>query len=167
VNEKSNEKVNVEDPLFKKYERGINFYAHGNEPFWYLEMDFDKRFRFNETDREIISMEAVKGDKAQDANIIRFWLTSNKDEMIISISDIGCKDNMSGKLYSHTLTLEYKEVNKKDFITYKGCGEYVPDYRLNDVWVLEKLGGIAVSGEEFEFGLPSLEFKLCLSSADT
>ena len=43
---------------------------------------------------------------------------------------------------------------------FEGCGRYVPDFALNDIWVLTHMDGQAVSGTGLPKGLPTLELHM-------
>ncbi|MDZ7614777.1 MAG: hypothetical protein U5K51_14555 [Flavobacteriaceae bacterium] len=46
--------------VIKKFEEGIDFYASGNEPFWNLDMDFEKGIRFTTIDGLVYNSPAQK-----------------------------------------------------------------------------------------------------------
>ncbi|MEZ4690640.1 MAG: hypothetical protein R3A12_10825 [Ignavibacteria bacterium] len=60
------------DFLMKMFNDGVDFYANGNEPFWSMDLAFDKYLRFNVLDGDSINLGSVKGEKAMDANIMRY-----------------------------------------------------------------------------------------------
>ena len=43
---------------------------------------------------------------------------------------------------------------------FEGCGRYVVDYRLNDIWVLTGFNQQSLEGVDFAKGLPVVEFHL-------
>jgi heat shock protein HslJ len=48
----------------------------------------------------------------------------------------------------------------KDYTIYKGCGRYLADYRLHDIWVLDSINNKKISAEDFMKGNPLLELNL-------
>ncbi len=147
--------------LFKKYQAGIDFYAVGNEPDWSLDMDFENLFKFN-TLAEFgeLSTPAVEPILAQDANVKLYVAEVESGTLRVQVSESPCSSTMSEEQFSYTVTVEVKRGVDQEFTTFKGCGRYVPDFRLTDIWVLEELYGEAVQAEDFQKELPRLEIKM-------
>ena len=125
----------VEGNLAEKLKySGIDFYARGNEPFWGLDLDFQKQFVFYGLGLDSIVFPPVKPIKAQDANVMRFYALTNSGTVNIQISAQECVDNMSGEKF--TFKTEIQIVDKKGEKLYTGCGNFIPDYRLHDIWAL-------------------------------
>ena len=64
---------------------------------------------------------------------------------------------MSGKILPYKVSVEFKKNSSSNFEKINGCGQYITDNRLNNIWVLEELNGTKVSKEEFTNMLPLLE----------
>jgi heat shock protein HslJ len=64
---------------------------------------------------------------------------------------------MSGEKFQYTISIDYKKNKELVMHQLKGCGKYNTDYRLNDLWVLEKLNGKEMEKSFFKDNLPSLE----------
>jgi len=62
---------------------------------------------------------------------------------------------MSGDKSSYSVRIEIVKNNKSTFLS--GCGNYITDSRLHDIWVLEQLNGKKVSLADFTKELPNLE----------
>ena len=45
----------------------------------------------------------------------------------------------------------------KENVNYSGCGNYIVDYRLFDLWLLEEIDGKKVSLDDFNKEMPSIE----------
>jgi uncharacterized membrane protein len=144
----------------KKWEQGIDFYALGNEPSWSLDMDKEKHFHFNTMSGIDIYVPVVEGVRAMDADLVRFRSVSETAELIIQLSHISCTDNMSGEKFHYKVTVDYKTPDMKDYETYKGCGNDVPDMRLHDIWAIVQLGDQTLKPENFGKGLPTVELNV-------
>ncbi|TAJ15738.1 META domain-containing protein [Marinilabiliaceae bacterium JC017] len=143
-----------------KKEKGIDFFANGNEPNWGVELDFDKQFRFFTMDGDEITTPAVKGDKAQDTNVTRYRAVTEAGELIITLKQEKCVDDMSGYEYDYRVTVDVKKGREADYITYKGCGSFVQDPRLNGQWKVTNLEGQKLQADQFTKGLPQLKINL-------
>lgn len=53
--------------------------------------------------------------------------------MRIEIIQGECSDNMSDNIYSYKVTVEITRSKDKAPTLFKGCGNYITDYRLNDL----------------------------------
>ncbi len=146
--------------LQNKFQAGIDFFAFGNEPSWSLDMDFEKSIHFKDLDGIDFSAPAVKPDQAMDANIKRYRSVTESGEIIVQINKIPCSDSMSGKKFDYQVNIDYKKSNEKDYRTFKGCGNYIPDYRLHDIWAIIEVDGIKINSDNFKKKIPMLEINL-------
>lgn len=142
----------------EKFTRGMDFFARGNEPNWTLEMDFQSNFYFKPMYDSSLTVPAVEGIKATDADITRFQSERGGNELIITITKTPCEDNMSGEKFDYKV--EVQNPDNKNYQTYEGCGRFLYDYRLNDIWVMESISGMELKKEELMKGLPTFEFNL-------
>lgn len=133
---------------------GVDFVATGNEPFWSLEIDFDKHINFTTVRGDSISTPAVKGIRLADAAATSYTTRTGAGLLNIIIYDQACVNDMSGD------TLPKMAQVYVDDTRYFGCGRYLADYRLHDIWVLKAINDTAVNGKELLKGLPLLEINL-------
>lgn len=148
------------DRFRKQFEQGIDFIASGNEPFWSLEIDFEKMMRFKMAGGLEITTPAVEGVKAMDANVIRYRANTDKGTLTVQIQKLECINDMSGEKLDYTVTVDVKYNADKDYTTYKGCGRYLADYRLHDIWALDSINNQKMKAADFMKGIPLLEFNL-------
>lgn len=144
----------------KKAEQGIDFYALGNEPFWSLNMDFDKEFQFNNLDGLSIIVPAIEGVKAMDADITRYRSVGDTYELIIQISRQDCSDTMSDNKFDYKVSVDHKKNSERDYTRLSGCGNFVPDYRLQNIWAIETLEDKNLKEIEFMKGQPVIEINI-------
>ncbi|WP_268846889.1 META domain-containing protein [Flavobacterium aestivum] len=139
-------------------EHGIYFRANGNEPEWSL--------KISENDIEFTSLkpgfESLKGAhvdpiRAMDANVKMYRVATAKGIMNIQIQQQECINMMSGYKSAYTVRIEIPKEKSGDSTNFNGCGSYITDSRLHDIWVLEKLNGNAASLTNFSKELPNLE----------
>ena len=130
----------------------VYFKATGNEPFWGLKIGKDKTvFTSLIEGMESISFKSVEPIRAMDANVKMYKLNNGKTSATVTIQQFECQDSMSGEKSPYTVKVE---INGKAL---NGCGKYITDYRLHDIWVLEELNGKKVSITDFQRELPRIE----------
>ena len=144
----------------KKASHGIDFYASGNEPFWSLNMDFENVFEFKNIEGLSIIVPAEEGVKAMDADVTRFRSVNDKYELIVQIGRQDCSDTMSDNKFEFMVLIDYKEIEGKNYKKLSGCGNYVPDYRLQNIWAVEALENKKLNDIEFMKGQPIIEINL-------
>jgi heat shock protein HslJ len=148
------------DKFETQFAQGIDFIATGNEPFWKLEIDFDKFMHFKMLDGFEITTAVGEGIKAIDANVIRYAANNEKGALTVQIQKLTCINNMSGEKLGYTVTVDTKNKADKNYLNYKGCGQYIADYRLHDIWVLDSINNKRIKPDDFTKKLPYLELNL-------
>lgn len=140
----------------EKYERGIDFAAVGNEPFWSLEIDLEKMIEFRALDEEngsVLTPVPVGEAPATGEGIVYKVQTVSGDLEVQLIKET-CINTMSGREFPYTVTV------LKDDMEYKGCGMYLRDSRLDGTWNLDELQGNAINPKDFDRNKPALVISL-------
>lgn len=136
----------------------VYFKATGNEPFWGLKIGKDKTvFTSLIEGKENLSFSSVEPVRAADSNIKMYTLSNSTTHLLITIQQMNCQDSMSGAVSPYKVTVVIKNNLGDDFKKVTGCGTYITDYRLHDIWVLEELNGKKVSLTDFQKELPRIE----------
>jgi uncharacterized membrane protein len=136
---------------------GVDFTASGNEPFWSLEIDFDKSMHFKTVSGFEITTPVPEGVRAMDVNVTRYAAQTEQGLLTVQISQQECINDMSGKKSDYNVTVDVKTNTDKNYKTYKGCGNYITDYRLHDIWTLEEISGQVVNEQQFGKERPRIE----------
>ena len=106
----------INNPIWEKKKlEGIDFAAIGNEPFWSLDIDYEKSISFKLADWKkplIAGMEKPLINK--DSTIYK--IKSDTTTWTITIYSQFCNDGMSDYLYQYKVNVKYNG------ILYKGCG---------------------------------------------
>ncbi|MBI5662262.1 MAG: META domain-containing protein [Ignavibacterium album] len=144
----------------EKFIRGIDFYARGNEPNWTLEIDLEKGISFSEMNGLNIVTTVVEGIMRGDADLTNLIAHSEDSEISVTITKLKCQDNMSGEMFDYTVQVKIKKGDDPKSEEFIGCGRYLYDYRLNDIWVMEEMTGVELKKENLMQGLPMFEFHL-------
>jgi heat shock protein HslJ len=157
------------DPSFaykqqiENLEKGIYFRGSGTEPDWNLKIS-EKTIEFTslKTGYEALSGDHVEPIRAMDANVKMYRVETKAGQMIIQTMQQDCVNAMSGDKSAYSVRIEFQKDNKSTNLS--GCGNYITDSRLHDIWVLEKINGENVTVADFTKELPNLEIN---SSANT
>ncbi|MGH2667034.1 META domain-containing protein [Flavobacterium sp.] len=134
------------------------FKGNGNEPFWNIQIS-EAAIQFESLipGFEKVIVPHVVPSKAMDANVKMYRVTTENADFQIQIQQMKCQNSMSGEWLPYAVTVELKRNTESDFTVLKGCGSYITDYRLHDIWVLEQLNGRKVELSDFNKELPLIE----------
>ena len=143
-----------------KFLNGVDFIAIGSDPDWTLDIDFEKTMSFATMDDIKISTPAVEGIKAQDSDVTLYRTKTESGELVVTVIKEECEDNMSGEKFTYRVRVEAKNSADKNYKTFEGCGKYLFDSRLYDIWVMEEMTGINFKKEKLQKGMPTFEFNL-------
>lgn len=157
----SNEPVEKE-PTFEykqqkeNMESGIYFRGNGNEPDWNLKIS-EKTITFTSLKQgyEFLNGNHLEPLRAMDANVKMYKVSTKAGLMTIQIMQQECINTMSGDKSSYSVRIDIERDGSS--IHLSGCGNYVTDYRLHDIWVLEKINGERVNATDFAKEMPNLE----------
>ncbi|TVR75703.1 MAG: META domain-containing protein [Marinilabiliales bacterium] len=122
------------------------FKATGNEPFWALEIEFDNLLKFTSLTEEFpeFTFPATGPERVDGLSFVRYSARTYNANTVVEISREECIDTMKGNRFPYRVSLSLKRTRDDDFTVFRGCGQYLGRYRLNDIWVLEKIDGEAV-----------------------
>ena len=134
-----------------RHQKGMVFYAVGNEPFWSLDLKKNDQFIFNVLDGPNITFPKTKPETDGKTT---YYKTG---DTLISITQEPCNDTMSEEIFEYSVSIRHKGV------TYFGCGNDVPDFGLHDIWVVTKIKGIPLSKDIYQGNLPMMEINLTKS----
>lgn len=139
-------------------EQDIYFRAVGNEPEWSLKIS-GKMIMFASLKPGFESLDApvVNPERAMDANARMYTLTTASGKMNVEIRQQSCTNSMSGAISPYVVTVNISRQGDTGFTTFNGCGYYITDYRLHDIWVLEEINGEKVNPADFNKELPNIE----------
>jgi len=144
----------------EKFLSGVDFIARGNEPNWTLEIDLEKSMSFAAMYDLKVKTPAVEGIKAQDSDVTLYTAKTDSGELVITVIKDKCQDNMSGENFSYKVRVEAKSPADSSYNTFEGCGRFLYDMRLYDIYVMEEMTGFNVKKEKLMKGRPQFEFNL-------
>ncbi|WPO78707.1 META domain-containing protein [Flavobacterium sp. KACC 22761] len=134
------------------------FKGTGNEPFWGIKIGNEEIvFTSLIPGKEKITFPPVEAIKAMDANVKMYNVSNESASATITIQQLDCQDSMSGAISPYSVKVEIKNNSELETKKLSGCGKYLTDYRLHDIWVLEELNGYKVFATDFQKEMPRIE----------
>lgn len=133
-------------------EKGVSFFAYGQEPFWNLEVYDGKEIRFEGMNNQSFVSPSAK-ELPADSNPFYINFRSNvpNESFQLFVLNQTCTDVMSGEKHP-MLVIAY---NGKD--TLKGCGMNIYDKRINGKWIITKINNKNVPQHLGANNIPQLE----------
>lgn len=131
------------------------FKASGTEPFWSILISDDKIVY--KTPEDSIIMPHSDPVLAMDSNVKMYKIKTESAQFNIQISQQECENEMSGEISPYKVAVEFRRNLTSEMEKINGCGQYITDYRLHDIWVLEELNGKKISSEDFGTTFPMIE----------
>lgn len=141
-----------------EYDGSTFFKAAGNEPFWSLKIGKETIvFKSLIEGLEEVSSPYIAPTRAMDANVRLYRFNTKTGSMSIIIQQMDCNDTMSGEKSPYNVKIEITNNSDGTVQNIEGCGKYITDYRLYDIWVLEQLNGKKVAITDSQRELPRIE----------
>jgi len=143
------------DSIIQKQKKGIDLIATGDDPAtWVLELDFDKSVSFRSADGNTLNILPAFNKKEITAEFELYSTRTDLGELSIKLFNSSCNGNGNTNQQNRKVEVSLKN------ILYTGCGKYLYDHQLNDVWILETVNNVKQVPSDFNKGLPYLEFNL-------
>lgn len=160
-------KTEPASPWDAQRRRGVDFVAMGSEPFWTLELTNQGQMRFRTVaGPDSLIMPLPAPNQAQDAPVLRYRALTAAGELTVTIAQRPCPNSMSGEVLPYTVTVQARTAAQPAAREFAGCGHYLGDYRLHDIWALESIDGQAVAAAQFATkDKPYLELNLTREEA--
>ena len=141
----------------------VFFEASGTEPFWSIELS-EKQVKLKMIS-DSITAPYVEAIRAADHNVKSYRTKSKSNDILnIQIVQNNCANEMSGKISPYSVSVEYQKKGASKLEKITGCGNYITDYRLNDIWVLETLNENKAEKKDFSNELPLMEINSATNS---
>lgn len=140
------------DTFIRNQLKGIDFSASGNDPVsWTLTLDLEKNFTFKPADGKtlITSPVTVVSQSGTDT----YTTKTDAGPMKVVVSNEQCITG-SKEAISRKVAIS---INNKQ---YTGCGKYLYDFLLNDIWELEYINNKEPLASDYRKQLPRIEFNL-------
>ncbi|MDN3669175.1 copper resistance protein NlpE N-terminal domain-containing protein [Echinicola jeungdonensis] len=135
----------------------FDFRGRGNEPFWSLEIDFGKKMVFKPMEGETVMTPVSEAIRTPDTNVLRYQAETENGSLQVTIFRKKGQDTLSGEEFGHEVKVWVKTGKEEEFQEYAGCGDYLGDFRLNNLWTLESINWENLVEKS---KVPYLEFEL-------
>ncbi|MEO9257507.1 MAG: copper resistance protein NlpE N-terminal domain-containing protein [Crocinitomicaceae bacterium] len=154
---KGNPTSNTGMPILTSIFRGT-----GTEPFWNIEMKKNGELYFSclKEENQNFKFDTSRTKPLKDGFGI-IYQANSADATIMAILTKGtCSDGMSETEYTYKVEVHFKKTADKAETIYNGCGFYMADYRLHDIWALESIDGKPIDKAALKMGVPTMEIDL-------
>lgn len=118
------------------------FMASGVSPEWTLDIGLDGIGL--RTGEESYNTPHAAPEKAMDSNVKRYLIRTESTHLNIKIFQEPCESEYDVSR-PYRVEVEYKRTADTAYSVLQGCGAYIMEYRLRDIWALESLNGEEVS----------------------
>lgn len=154
---KGNSNSNTGIPILTAIFRG-----KGTEPFWDIEIKKNGEIYFSSLNEgNVIFKFDTSRTKPLKEGFGIIYQAKSEDANIMAILTKGsCSDGMSEKEYTYKVEVHFKKTADNVETIYNGCGFYMADYRLHDIWALESIDGKPIDKAAFKMGVPTMEINL-------
>ncbi|MFD1293871.1 META domain-containing protein [Lutibacter holmesii] len=150
----------TQQKLITMQQDGIDFYAAGENDAWILTMDFDNEFYFKTTNGIAYKAPAVIPILAQDHPVKRYRTVTEEGELIVQIIPSACVNETTKLESNYTVRINYKAASAKDYTNFNACGNYIPDYRLHDIWAIVQVDSLKIDPTDFRKNKPVVEIDM-------
>ena len=123
---------------------GIDFFAQGSQPTnWQLTTNYDDTVRFKADDGLALKFAYNQLKKEFNTDKTVYSVKLKAGEVIINILDKICTVPTMREVLKNEVTVSFNT------IIYTGCGKFLADDRLNNKWILEKIGNTFIKTAEY------------------
>lgn len=141
------------------FNNGYDFTCFGTEPFWDVKISEGRNISFDIMGNQIKFTTGIPEYAETGKDEFSYSAESDKYSIRVTIKKSQCGDGMSDNIYPYTATAVVTDKSSDKATTFNGCGQYTYDYRLDDIWVLDKLKDKQFSKTDYETR-PYMELKV-------
>lgn len=133
------------DRGYQMQKKGVDFLASGKEPFWSVEIAFNKKIKFTTlSGMDTITVPVADLIAVDSLPIVNYKGSSRQGEILVTIERKDCEDDSNGIAKHYAVHVSVKRPSVGTYAEFKGCGEYFGPVRLHDVWSLKSINGTLV-----------------------
>lgn len=147
---KPSTQINTTDRNTRLLEKGVSFFAYGQEPFWNLEVYDGKEIRFEGMSKQSF-VHAVERELPTDSQTYFLTYNTPTGKFNLMVLHQPCTDAMSGEKHAIKVAALYGSD------TLHGCGMNIYDTRINGKWIITKINSKNVPQHLGENNIPQLE----------
>jgi heat shock protein HslJ/uncharacterized membrane protein len=147
---KPSTQINTTDRNTRLLEKGVSFFAYGQEPFWNLEVYDGKEVRFEGMNKQLFVLPTESIFPTDSQTYLLTYNTPN-GKFNLMVLHQPCTDAMSGEKYAIKVAALYGSD------TLHGCGMNIYDKRINGKWIITKVNNKNVPPHLGSNNIPQLE----------
>ncbi|MCZ2392325.1 MAG: hypothetical protein LC105_00505 [Chitinophagales bacterium] len=143
-----------------KFQRDVLFFAYGEYPTWSLELTHSGNIELNiAPDKKIAGYNySTEYDPFSHSQI--YYATFDNGFIQINILEDTCASVQQINNIAHKVMVHYHDTLQNEYLLLNGCAKWIPDFRLNDIYMLSQFDQEKISLiKDFNI-IPRLEFHL-------
>lgn len=157
--ERNSEMINTSFYL-DKFQRNITIFASGQDNPWSLEIGSNNSMKLLiAPDTEIIAS-LYKKEKNQNNQTTTYFATFKDGHIQFEMSEEACQEYPYSNNFQSSATLHFHDTNQSNYQLLRGCAEWVPNYRLHEIWMLHEINNQLFDKENLYKNIPRIEFHL-------
>lgn len=146
-------KTKLPDSLNRKWKKGIDITASGSLPVrWSLEADFDGEILFTSNDGHQLRLLPIL-EKSNETSQSTFKIKTGDSLLTIVMGRDDCL-NGTKSAAAKSVSVLLGQIN------YTGCGQYLYNNQLNDVWILDRINDEKISKSDYAKQIPSVDLRI-------
>ncbi len=150
----------TQNSLIEKDKSGIDFIMVSRDNDYLVELDFDGDFSvLNLHDNTVFSVAAPAVELSDNPSLFRYISENAENNLAIQFHKTQCKTEFNRGM-DYELSVDSTNKQSKTSKTFYGCGEYVPDYSLHNIWRITELNGELLLETDFVRDFPFFELDM-------
>lgn len=143
-----------------KFQRDVLFFAYGENPTWSLELTHNNNIELIiHPDKKIVGYNYSTEYNPNTRTQIYYGSFDN-GYIQIEISQDTCVSIQQINNTAHKVLVHYHDTLQSDYQQLKGCARWIPNYRLNDIYMLTQFDQDIIDKIKDYNIIPRLEFHL-------
>ncbi len=135
-----------------------DFKAQGMNPDWGMEWSYEEGLILH-TPSGDEKVEELSQQNIEDTSIDQFIGNISGQSITVTINQEDCFDSIMNTSLKNKVEVKISDENGHEINVFSGCGQFIPDTRLHDIWVLTHINGEEIDKNHFnENGAPVCEF---------
>lgn len=146
--------------LVEKFTRNVVLYAYDTDQPWSLEMYRNKTIELLMAPDYKVIASVYKKEKNKAENKTYYYAKFEHGNIQLEVHKSKCEQPLNASNTPRTVTLHYHDTLNDDYKLLEGCAEWIPNYRLHDIWMLYQTDNNKFDKEKYYKNVPRLEFHL-------
>lgn len=141
------------------FKDGYDFTCFGTEPFWNVKISEGRDISFDIMGNQMKFTTGAPEYTEIAKDEFSYSASSDKYSIKVTVKKSECGDGMSDNIYPYSVSADVTDKASGKLTVFNGCGQFTFDYRLDDIWVLDKLKDKQFSKTDYQTR-PYMELKV-------